>query len=675
MNENYLLLQPYLTSLNRNLRLYTSHNCQYFTSGNMKLSRLYLTVSFLVSLTKFSYCQSNNEWRSYGHDPGGMRYSELTEINRENITQLKQAWTYNTGELATYKDTYLHEKAAFEATPLMIGNTLYFNTPTNRVIAIDATNGKERWIYDPQINLKNHYSEVTSRGVSYWSAKDGTDDEKIFTATIDGRLICLNAKNGEPIIFFGNNGIVDLRAGLGNDIAVTSPPAIVGDVVIVGSSIGDNQRKDYPSGVVRAYHVHSGKLLWTWDPIPTDASDPASKTWVGSGSGAANAWAVISADPQRDMVFIPTSCPSPDYYGGERLGQNLYGNSVVALQASTGKMIWYYQVVHHDIWDYDIAAQPLLFDLEKDGKKTPAVAVGTKMGHIFILNRETGNPLFPVKEKPVPASTIKGEKAWPTQPIPVLPAPVGLQVFNKDLIWGPTPEAKKEAEKKVANLEYKGPFTPPSLKGSIMIPGNVGGIHWGGMCYDPNQKLLLTNINRLAAVITIIPRDSLKSAENKDAFIARGETGRQVGTPYVMKRGYLFDSNEKGLTMQTAPPWGTLLAIDMQTGIKKWEVPLGYMMDTLQYPNATKWGSINFGGATVTGGGLTFVAATMDGHLRAFDTQTGNVLWSATLPAGGQATPMTYAINGKQYIVIAAGGHGKLGSKLGESVVAYALPD
>lgn len=610
------------------------------------------------------------DWQSYGRDPGGMRYSPLKTINTGNVGKLKVAWTYRTGELETYAGTSLHEKAAFEATPLMVDNVLYFSTPTNRVIAIEAATGKEKWVYNPEINLKGDYSEVTSRGVSFWKSSNGA---RIFSATIDGRLIALNAADGKLITTFGKNGVIDLQEGFGKDISVTSPPAIVGNVLVIGSSIGDNQRIDYPSGVVRGYDVLSGKLLWTWDPIPKNPMDPAFNTWKGKGSGAANAWAVISADPKRNLVFIPTSCPSPDYYGGERLGQNLYGNSVVALQATTGKLVWYYQVVHHDLWDYDIAAQPVLFDYEKEGKKIPAVAIGTKMGHIFILNRETGKPLLPVEERPVPASTVVGETAWATQPFPVLPAPIGLQQLTADDIWGPTPEAKQEALNRYNQLDYKGAFTPPSYKGSVMVPGNVGGIHWGGMSYDPEQKLLITNINRLAAVITIIPRDSLETMVKNDALLARGETGRQKGAPYVMKRGYMFKSDEKGLTMQTAPPWGTLLAIDLQTGAKKWEVPLGYMMDTTAHAGAAQWGSINFGGAIVTAGGITFVSASVDGHLRAFETSSGKLLWTATLPAGGQATPMTYSVNGKQYIVISAGGHGKLGTPLGDYVVAYAL--
>lgn len=641
----------------------------------MNITSLFWLIVFQLFLTtaQGQSTPADDQWPAYGRDQGGMRFSPLNTINTHNVTNLKVAWIYRTGELGTYAGTQLHEKSAFEATPLMIGNMLYFSTPTNRVIAIDASTGKEKWIYNPGIDLKGDYSEVTSRGVSYWKSREGNEPARIFTATIDGRLIALNAENGALIPSFGKNGMINLQTGWGKDVSVTSPPAIIGNTLVVGSSIGDNQRIDYPNGVVRGYDVLSGTLRWSWDPIPVDSRDMASGTWKGKGSGAANAWAVISADPERDMVFIPTSSPSPDYYGGERTGQNLYGNSIVALQASTGKLLWYYQVVHHDLWDYDIAAQPLLFDHEKDGKKIPAIAIGTKMGHIFILNRETGKPLFPVEERPVPASTVAGEIAWPTQPFPVLPAPVGLQQLTPDDIWGPTPEAKKEAAERIARLEHKGPFTPPGYKGSIMTPGNVGGIHWGGMCYDPVQKLLVTNINRLAAVITIIPRDSLKTAVEKDATLARSETGRQKGAPYVMKRGYLFTSGEKGLTMQTAPPWGTLLSIDLQTGNKKWEVPLGYMMDTTQYTGAAQWGSINFGGAIVTNGGLTFVAATIDGHLRAFETGSGKLLWTVPLPAGGQSTPMTYAVNGKQYIVISAGGHGKLGTKLGDYVIAYTL--
>ncbi len=644
----------------------------------MRLFFFFISVITTINFVSAQTINADYEWRNYGNDAGGKRYAPAKQINDANVKMLKQAWTFHTGELQNYAGTKVIEKAAFEATPLMIDGTLYFSTPTCRVIAIDAGTGKEKWIYDPKINLKADYSEITSRGVSAWisDAKSGKKETRIFIATIDGRLIALNARDGKPVYAFGNEGTVNLREGFGSEWSVTSPPAIIGNTIVVGSSMGDNQKIDYPKGTVRAYDVISGALKWSWDPVPRDSADKAWQTWKNNSAtitGAANAWSVISADAARDLVFIPTSSPSPDYYGGERIGQNLYGNSIVALRVSTGKMVWYYQVVHHDLWDYDIAAQPVLLDIVRDKKRVPAVAVGTKMGHIFILHRETGKPLFPVEERPVPASDITGEEAWKTQPFPVLPAPIGLQRVTEADAWGITPEDKAEAAKRISLYRNEGNFTPPSFKGTIVTPGNVGGIHWGGMSYDEKNHLLITNINHIAALIRMIPREKIDELEQQDSLLMRSETGRQRGTPYIMKRTYLFKATNNSMVMQTQPPWGTILAIDTHTGEKKWERPLGYMMDPSKYPGADKWGSINFGGAITTAGNLTFVAATFDNHLRAFKTSTGELLWNAELPASAQATPMTYVWKGKQYIVIAAGGHGKLGTKQGDSVVAFAL--
>ncbi|WP_421829554.1 pyrroloquinoline quinone-dependent dehydrogenase [Larkinella sp.] len=617
------------------------------------------------------------EWPAYGNDPGGMRFSPLKQINTGNVKQLSVAWTFRTGELEQYKGTSADEKAAFEATPLMVDGTLFFSTPSSRVFAIDAATGQQKWSYDPEVYLRQELSEITSRGVSVWPASNdktasGTA-KRILIPTLDGRLIALDAKTGKPVSSFGKDGTVDLRQGVGN-ISVTSPPAIIGNTIVVGSSMGDNQRFNYERGVVRAYDALTGKLRWSWDPIPRSKTDPGFETWKGASAtqtGAANAWSVISADAERDLVFIPTTSPSPDYYGGERLGKNANASSIVAIRASTGKVVWSYQTVHHDLWDYDNAAQPLLFSYNQNGKPVPAVAVGTKMGHIFILHRETGLPLLPVEERRVPASDMAGEEAHPTQPFPATLPLLGLQ---KPEAWGLTPDAKAAAQRRIAALRYEGPFTPPSLQGTLVAPGNVGGINWSGMCYDPESGLLITNVNRLAASITLIPRAQLAQTVKNDQELMRAETGMQSGTPYVMKRSYLFAKTETGLTMQTAPPWGTLAAINLKKGTLEWEVPLGFMLDPRQFPEAKQWGSINFGGAIATAGGLVFVAASLDGHFRAFKTSDGSLQWEVPLPAGGQATPMTYQLNGKQYVVIAAGGHGKLGTKLGDYVVAYQLP-
>lgn len=622
---------------------------------------------------------NSGQWANYGNDPGGMRFSPLDQINPDNVARLKQAWTYQTGELETYEGTSIGEKAAFEATPLMINGVLYLSTPTNRVIALDATTGNELWVYDPKVDLDGGYSEVTSRGVSKWIDPDVPPGDpgqmRILVPTIDGRLIALDAVTGLPIGSFGKNGTVDLKPGIGR-IQVTSPPAVINDLIVVGSTMGDNQRLDYPQGVVRAFEARTGELRWSWDPIPRQPSDQGFDTWQGpkaQQTGAANAWAPISADPSRDLVFVPTSCPSPDYYGGERKGDNLYANSLVAIKASTGAVVWHFQTVHHDIWDYDLPAQPLLFDLERNRESVPAVLIVTKMGHIFVFNRETGVSLFPIEERPVPSSDIEGEVTAKTQPFPVLPPGLGLRQLTIEDAWGPTSEYLEIAKQRISQAKHNGIFTPPSEQGSIITPSNVGGMNWSGASYDPQRKILVANINRIAALITLFPREG-NSPNAINQKYPRAEIGRQEGTPYIMTRDYLFTQTPEGeLLMQTKPPWGTLAGIDMTSGQIKWEVPLGFMVDPGKYPEAKKWGSINLGGAITTAGGLTFIAASMDGFFRAFNTETGSVVWETSLPAGGQATPMSYQVGDKQYVLIAAGGHGKLGSKLGDYIIAFEL--
>jgi quinoprotein glucose dehydrogenase len=397
-------------------------------------------------------------------------------------------------------------------------------------------------------------------------------------------------------------------------------------------------------------------------------------TWRGERAhetGGANVWPPISVDPQRNLVFLSTSCPSPDYFGGLRQGDNLHASSVVCLRGLTGEFVWGFQTVHHGVFDFDVPMQPVLLTLERDGNSVDAVAVGTKTGHLFVLEREIGRSLFPNEERPVPQTDLPGEQTSPTQPFPTKLPTFGLRKLTADDAWGPTGAARAKARRRIEALRSDGPFTPPSVRGTVQAPAPVGGFNWGGLSYDPRRGLLVGATNRIAAVVTLVPRDK---PQDKTATQVRGDSGGMTGTPYRLVRDYLLDLSDAGLFPQTPPPWGTLAAVDLRTGSLAWEVPLGFLADPSKFPEAEKWGSVNLGGPMTTAGGLTFVAASMDGHFRAFDSATGKLLWKAPLPAGGQATPMSYAIDETQYVLICAGGHGKLGTKQGDAVVAFALP-
>lgn len=622
-------------------------------------------------------------WDAYGADAGGTRYSPLTQITPRNVWALKEAWVYQTGEnYETYLEGRYSGKAAFEATPILVNGVMYFTTPSTRLIALDPETGEEQWVFDPEVDMSFSRSEMTSRGVSAYIDPENSDEATLFLPTADARLIAIDAATGLRRNEFGNNGEIDLSQGIGevnpSRYTVTSPPAVVKGTVIVGSAIADNGAVDLERGVVRAYDAVTGELAWSWDPIPKSSADPAYAEWTPNAAGrtgGANAWSILSADLERGIVYIPTGSASPDYYGGERLGDNRYANSIVALKAETGEMLWHFQVVHHDLWDYDVPAQPMLIDVVRDGKTIPAVVQATKMGLLFFFNRVTGEPLFPIEERPVPQTDVDGEVTSATQPFPTLPLPLAPHTLTPDDAWGPFGLGKGGAKKRIASLRSEGIYTPPSIGGTIMYPGNAGGTNWGSIAFDKDRNILIVNSSHVAFETRLILRDDFDSVRENSPG---PEYAPQRGTPYGMSRDPMVSS--LGLPV-TKPPWGTIAGIDVNTGERLWESTLGTIRDLaakeVGIPVPLKWGTPNLGGPIVTASGLTFIAATMDNYLRAFETATGREIWKGRLPAGGQATPMTYRLReeGKQYVVICAGGHGRLGTKLGDYVVAYALPD
>ena len=629
----------------------------------------------------------NIEWPVYGRDYYGSRYLPVSDINRQNVDSLKIAWTYRTGELDPQYET--DKPTSFQATPIVVDGVMYISTPLGRVVAVNPETGEEFWEYDPNIRRDVGYGDFANRGVATWMDETASETDlcrrRIYVGTAQSQLIALDSESGELCRDFGNNGMVNLREGLRlppqEDAAysLTSPPLAVNGMVIVGSSIADNTWPDPASGEIRAFDARSGELQWSWDPIPQSPDDPAYDDWQGEmahKTGGANAWSILSADPERDLVFIPTSSPAPDYYGAMRLGDNRYANSVVALRISTGELVWAFQTVRHDLWDYDNAAPPALTTIQKDGKEIPAVIQATKTGMMFILNRETGKPIFDVEDRPVPASDIPGEQASPTQPFTAVTPALSPHEFSLDEIWGLTEEDRKACYDQIKNLRNEGIFTPPSLQGTLVYPSNIGGAHWGGVAIDPERQIAVVPVNRHASMMQLIPRDEYNAERFKADDQRLGmdyEYNPMRGTPYVMRRQSL--NSPLGLPC-TPPPFGALVAVDLTTGKIKWDVPLGSFSRFAEPEEVelipTDWGSTNLGGAIITKGGLVFIGAALDDQLHAFDVETGELLWTGKLPASGRATPMSYKMkSGKQYVVISVGGGGSFGE--GEYVVAFKL--
>jgi PQQ-dependent dehydrogenase (methanol/ethanol family) len=624
---------------------------------------LVLQVLVLLLLSSFPVVAqksvSNQDWPNVGRDPGGNRHSPLTQINRSNVSKLEVAWTFDTEDWSDGSN--LPSRSAFEATPLVIDGIMYIPSPMSRLFALDAETGEKLWVFDSEFDRKVRRNLYVNRGVSTW-----TDGKKrlLYLGDIQGRLFAVDAKTGKLDPAFGDAGKLDLRAGMAEGFpqlqyGLTSPTSVCGDVVVAGSLVSDSQPHG-PNGDVRGFDARTGKEVWRFHTVPRDG-EPGSETWEpGSRKdrGGLNVWSFMTVDEARSLVFLPLTSPSYDVYGGDRKGANLFGDSVVALDCKSGKMRWYYQTLHHDLWDYDLPAAPVLAEVKRDGKTIPAVAQVTKQGFVFVLDRETGKPLYPVEERPVPKSTLVGEETSPTQPYPVVTPPIARQSMTAAELTNVTPESRAEclANTQGAKLDVK-VFDTLGEQDQALFPGLNGGPDYGGASFDAKKGLLFVNSMDVGGLFRMVKRKE-------------GST-----IPYALKATkYEFFTDKDGYPCQQ-PPWGSLYAVDLNTGGIRWHSTLGEF-DELKQRGIPKTGTPNIGGSMVTDGGLVFIAATSDRKFRAFNSDTGEEVWTAALPASGFATPATYMgkKSGRQFVVIPAGGGNKYDKVFTGKIVAFALP-
>jgi quinoprotein glucose dehydrogenase len=679
-------------------------------------------------------------WSVYRGDYGNTAYSSLDQINKENVSQLQVAWTYKTGDG--------DDRSAIQCNPILVNGFLYVTSPKLKVIALDPKSGKPRWTFDP---FADTVASGVNRGVAYWCEGN---DKRIFMAA-GPYLYAIHADDGTRVKNFGQDGKIDLREGLGREpsklaVTATTPGVIYKNMLIQGTMVGEGY--DAAPGFVRAYDVKTGQMIWTFHTIP-QPGEFGHDTWSKDAYreiGGVNSWAGMGLDEKRGIVFIPTGSPAFDFYGANRKGKNLFGNCLLALNAATGKLIWHYQLVHHDLWDYDLPAPPNLITIEHEGKKIDAVAQVTKMGMVFIFNRETGEPVFPIEERPVPASDLLGEEVWVTQPFPVKPPPFVRQQFSKEEITNISKESNLYVTKKLRDAKMGSIYTPPSTTGVVQFPGTRGGGEWGGASVDPNTGVMYVNANEIPMLIKMklvetpsrneslfvagqrvytlnnctmchgadragslsfpslqnlskhrsekqvsdilttgkgqMPAFPNLSEENKQALIAflfdqkNVKANHHNSMPVSDGKKYRYVHDGWNVLLDSSgypgvkPPWGTLNAINLNTGEILWQVPLGEYAE-LTAKGLPVTGTHNLGGPAVTAGGLIFIGATKDEKLRAFDKQTGKVIWEYQLPAGGYATPSVYEVDGKEYVVIAAGGGGKVGSKSGDTYIAFTLKE
>lgn len=712
-----------------------------------------LLVLFMLISMVFNSCSDSGEndysaWTSYGGTKDANRYSSIDQINLDNVANLKEAWIFNTGD----KDTA--NRSEMQCNPIVIEGTLYLTSSKMKLFALDPATGKQKWVFDPNTNSAEEIGFGINRGLMYWEDEKGNDKRIFYGAA--SRLYAVNATDGSPVKEFGMNGSIELKEGLDipesqdGSLILKTPGVIFNDLVIIGMSLSEDA--DALPGHVRAFDVKTGKRKWIFHTIP-QPGEFGYDSWEDKDAwkniGGANNWTGMSLDEERGVVYVPTGTASPDFYGGTRKGSNLFANSIIALDASTGKYIWHYQVVHHDLWDRDLPAAPNLITINHKGKKIDALAQITKQGYIYLLDRTNGKPVFPIPEVPVPQDALPGEKPWPTQPIPTLPESFSRQKFGPEDVSDLSPETHKELMERYGLIKNSTQFSPPSKEGNWIFPDFGGGGEWGGAAVDMETKILYVNSNEVPSTQVMLDAPQtertgitpgravynrycischgaeLKGSgteypsllnvnkkykveqirqiiqqgrnrmpafkhipqserENLVEYLSRTEVitkkidsasptmvYRKSQIPYVMK-GYDRFVDKDGYP-GIKPPWGTLNAVDLNSGKLLWKVPLGEYAELVKRGLGIT-GSRNYGGPVVTKGGLVFIAATPDEKIRAFDKNSGKMVWESKLPAAGFASPATYMINGKQFLVIACGG-GKLGVKSGDSYVAFALPD
>ena len=605
------------------------------------------------------------DWPTYGHDPGSTRHSPLRQINTGNVAHLTRAWTYHMAPASTEAATSAPAAGAgrggrprtSEASPIVVDGIMYLPTPYNHVVALVPETGKEVWSYEIE------GANASTRGVEYWPG-DGQSPASIFFGTTTGRLIALNAKTGKPIPGFGTEGFIDMRVGIDNGFtsgafSLSSPPKVFRNLLITGARVQESPSLGF-AGDTRAWDVHTGKLVWQFHSVPRPG-ETGSDTWKDDdwkGRSGTNVWGLISVDAELGLVYLPHGSPTADFYGGDREGANLFGDTLVALDAATGKLKWYFQTIHHDTWDYDLESAPILFDVTRNKSKIPALAITSKTGLVFILDRKSGKPIYEVEERPVPPSEIPGEHSWPTEPFPVKPAPLSRMSFRPEEIATVTPEHEKFCRDLLASdggLEFGGPFNRYGFKNTINFPGTLGATNWHGGSFDPALGYLFYNTLDLADVGKLV-----KSPPGASTVYARAGYGR------------FWDP--KDYWPCQAPPWGEMVAINVNTGEYAWRVPLG-VVEELDAKGVHNTGTMNIGGSVSTAGGLVFIGATNDRHFRAFDAKTGKVLWDTKLEAGAYASPIVYqGKDGKQYVAVVAAGGGYYDRATGDSLIAFALP-